>query len=116
MEINDLRQQYTNKMRIDLSNEFIKLENGQLNHKYFLCKRGQYWRVGNWNQINLQFFNEKANEIELELRCCILLSINDLSDYQGQKLSEDEILQQQKINLQKGKQENKLKDNIYNKI
>lgn len=62
------------------------------------------------------FFFVEQNVVELELRTCILLGINDINDYQGQKLS---IAQQEEIkneNLATAKKENRLRDNIYVKI
>lgn len=43
--------QYAKNMRNSLSNDEIKKEDGSLNHKYFLGKKGSYW--SEINQKNL---------------------------------------------------------------
>nr|7YI8_D Chain D, Transmembrane protein, putative [Tetrahymena thermophila SB210]7YI9_D Chain D, Transmembrane protein, putative [Tetrahymena thermophila SB210] len=123
--------QYAKNMRKDLSNQDICLEDGALNHSYFLTKKGQYWTplnqkalqrgielfgVGNWKEINYDEFSGKANIVELELRTCMILGINDITEYYGKKISEEEQEEIKKSNIAKGKKENKLKDNIYQKL
>ncbi|KAL4472034.1 hypothetical protein ABPG72_007083 [Tetrahymena utriculariae] len=123
--------QYAKNMRKDLSNKDIFQEDGSLNHSYFLTKKGQYWTllnqkalqrgielfgVGNWKEINHFEFSDKANIVELELRTCMILGINDITEYYGEKISEEEQEEIKKSNIAKGKKENKLKDNIYQKL
>lgn len=96
--------------------------------------------VGEWKEINYYEFSDKAvrffeqhvslltdlndrfvninmkNTVELELRTCILLGVNDITEYFGNKIKETEQEEIKKNNIAKGKKENKLKDNIYLKL
>lgn len=43
--------EYARKMRLALSNEDIKKPNGEINHEYFLVKKGSYWSEKNQDAL-----------------------------------------------------------------
>ena len=101
-------EDYARKMRLALCDKQITTQEGGINHKYFLVKKGQYWSedmqnallehiekdgCGQWESYlkgDLKHcvifaINKKQSEIELELRTCLTFGISDITKYIGKK-------------------------------
>ena len=103
---------YAKNMRLTFSNKDMIREDGAINHKYFLVKKGTYWSkkedealirglevfgVGKWQKI--KFYElDNYNEIEVELRANILFGSKDLSHLAGKKLTRENVNAERKKN------------------
>ena len=103
---------YAKNMRLTFSHKDMIKEDGSINHKYFLVKKGAYWSrredealirglelfgIGKWNKIKFYELSN-YNEIEIELRTNILLGVKDLSHLDGRKLKKEEVNAERKKN------------------
>ena len=129
---------YAREFRKALSGSKIAKSDGSLNHKYFKEKIGCFWGpeddellikaigifgIGKWDQMihayfcNRVIFNYKIQtDSELSLRTVKLLKLYDISEYEGRKLTKEEIIKEAKKNLLEGEIRGKMKYGIYYNI
>src|SRR4051794_3418962 len=98
-------ESYPRNMRLAFSNKDMVHDDGSINHKYFLVKRGAYWSpredealirgleicgVGKWNKI--KFYElDNYSEVEIEMRTSILLGVDTVDHLHGKKLKREDI-------------------------
>jgi len=103
---------YAKNMRQTFSNKDMITDDGAINHKYFLVKKGAYWSrkedealirglelfgLGNWKDI--KFYElDNYTEIEIELRASILLGTKNLKHLKGKNLKKEDINAERKKN------------------
>eukprot|EP01016_Furgasonia_blochmanni_P022489 TRINITY_DN24481_c0_g1_i1.p2 TRINITY_DN24481_c0_g1~~TRINITY_DN24481_c0_g1_i1.p2 ORF type:complete len:202 (+),score=29.15 TRINITY_DN24481_c0_g1_i1:60-608(+) len=119
--------QYSKTMRKGFSLKEMVDEGANINHGYFLVKKGTFWSakedealkrglhvfgVGKWSKIKY-FELKNYTEVELELRTCILLGTSDLTPYMGKRIEPEEIETDREENLERAKKERKLAYNMY---
>lgn len=121
------RNLYNYEMRRAFSSKDSILENGDINHKYFQTKVGQYWGidqenlllkgieefgVGLWDQIKHKYLKSRS-ETELKLRTCILLKLSNIDEYFGKKFTLNEIKKEAQKNEKEGIEQKRFSEGIY---
>lgn len=121
------RKKYTLEMRKVFSNKNSILPNGDLNHKYFQTKIGQYWSeedndnltlgielfgIGNWEKIQQENLQTRS-ATELQLRACLLLKCYNIDKYNGCFLTKKQIDEIADQNVKEGLRLNKFNYGVY---
>lgn len=121
------REDYVITMRKLFSNKNSITPKGELNHKYFHSKKGQYWSeedndnlikgieefgVGAWAEIRAKYL-KNWSEMDLKLRTGYLLKSFNVDMYNYITYTKEEIEKIAKVNEKEGRDKNKFKYDIY---
>jgi hypothetical protein len=125
MNIN--REEYVIKMRKLFSYSSSITPTGELNHKYFHSKKGQYWSeednqnlikgieefgVGAWAEIRAKY-TQNWSEMDLKLRTGYLFKSFNVDKYNYITYTKEDIEKIANANEKEGREKNKFKFDIY---
>jgi hypothetical protein len=114
-------------MRKTFSSKNSILPNGELNHKYFQTKIGQYWTdedneklskgieefgVGAWDEIKAKYL-KSWSQMDLKLRCGYLFKCVNIDKYSYISFTKEEIIKIANQNEREGIEKNKFKHGVY---
>ena len=103
---NILRKQFVKKEMLNndytLNKFYFKVEKGKKcwtkDTNLCLINGIEAFGIGNWQKIKINYLKD-WNKIEIRLHTCILLGIQDLTHYNGKRLTKEEIFDEKCNNL-----------------
>ncbi len=127
MKGKERNKDYVTNMRKAFSSKNSILSDGELNHKYFQTKIGQYWTeedkeklikgiiefgVGAWAEIQAKYLKQWS-ETDLKLRCGYVFKCVNIDKYNYITFTREEIEKIAQENEKDGIAKNKFKYGIY---
>lgn len=122
-------EEYHLFMKRQLSNPQLIDSEGDINHQYFMNKKGHYWGqqhydtlaeksslygIANYSHIkHSHHLLADKSDIELELRTAVLLGTSDISDYVGLMMTRESQCQAREENEERGRANNKWRFGVY---